>query len=144
MKSNQLKVKLLYRESKLPIYGRPGDAGIDLFAHSVKILSGTHVHYGTGIAVEVPQGYVGLLIQRSNTVKRGLRLKNCVGVIDSNFRGEIMVDFATGPSASGLYYVGDRIAQLVIVPCPTMEIVNAADLSDTNRGDKGFGSSGGC
>jgi dUTP pyrophosphatase len=139
----ELRFKKLYKDVKLPVYSRVGDAGIDLYAHTLKFVNGCQVEYGTGVAVEIPHGYVGLLIQRSNTVKRGIRLSNCVGVIDSNFRGEIMVYFSFNRNTGKLYYIGDKVAQLVLLPCPTWEIVEHATLTDTNRGPAGFGSSDG-
>lgn len=138
----QLLVKRLYKDVKLPAYSRRGDAGIDLFAHSLAFPNSYQAKYGTGIAVEIPQGHVGLLIQRSNTVNRAIRLSNTVGVIDSNFRGEIIVYFTFNSGSAGrLYYVGDKIAQLVIVPCPTWEITDVKELTNTDRNDAGFGSS---
>lgn len=139
----KLKFKKLYQEAKLPIYSNAGDAGIDLYAHSISFENSYRVKYGTGVAVEIPQGYVGLLLPRSSVVKRGLRLANGTGVIDSNFRGEILAYFQINTtSGKQLYYVGDRVAQLVVVPCPTWEIEEYEQLSSTERGDKGFGSSG--
>lgn len=141
-----LKVKLLHRTSKMPVRSKDGDAGIDLFAHSLEFVSSTLVKYSTGIAVEIPENHVGLIFQRSSSVKKAIRLTNCAGVIDSNYRGEILVYFTIATAARGntknLYYIGDRIAQMVIVPCPKLEIVNATELSTTNRGTEGFGSSG--
>jgi dUTP pyrophosphatase len=139
----KLQFKKLSKEAKLPTRAKAGDAGIDLYAHSLSFKSASQACYGTGVAVEIPQGYVGLLIQRSNTVNRGLRLSNCVGVIDSNYRGEIMVYFSFGGKKGGkLYYIGDRVAQLVVLPCPSIEIGEANELTDTERGSDGFGSSG--
>jgi dUTP pyrophosphatase len=137
----QLKVKKLYKDVKLPSYSRKGDAGIDLFAHTLEFVKSTQIKYGTGIAMEIPTGYVGLLIQRSNTVNRGIRLSNCVGVIDSNFRGEILVYFSFNHRQGKLYHIGDKVAQIVIVPCPTFEVVDVRAISDSARQGNGFGSS---
>ena len=96
--------------------------------------------YGTGIAVEIPKGYVGLLFPRSSVRKYALSMSNCVGVIDSDYRGEIMATFRlTNPYQGKVYNVGDKCCQLIIVPAPEFEIEEVAELSDTERGTKGHG-----
>lgn len=119
---------------------RRGDCGYDLTAVSVNNTD-LYVEYGTGIAVEIPEGFVGLLFPRSSVSKYGLVLANCVGVIDQNYRGEIKARFkkvGNGPE----YQVGDKVAQLLIMPVAEPEWVEVYSLSDTNRGSGGFGSTG--
>lgn len=124
-----------------PGYAKEGDAGIDLIAAYAYAQDFNQITYGTGIAVEIPEGHVGLIFPRSSISKTGLRLSNSVGVIDSGYRGEIMVkfDIIEGDKA---YSLGDRICQLVILPYPQVVLNNVAELSTTDRGEGGFGSTG--
>jgi dUTP pyrophosphatase len=139
--------KKLAPEAVTPSYSKIGDAGVDLTAISVTYTP-DFIEYGTGIAVEIPAGHVGLLFTRSSVTKKSMMLKNSVGVIDSNYRGEIKLRFAkinVEPIlffGDQFYYKGDRIGQLVIVPIPTIELVEKEELSDSNRGNGGFGSTG--
>ena len=99
--------------------------------------------YGTGIAVEIPEGHVGLVFPRSSIRKYDLSLTNSVGVIDSGYRGEIQVTFRKERGvASKTYEVGDRVCQLMILPYPTVNFVEVNDLSDSERGTGGHGSTG--
>ena len=98
--------------------------------------------YDTGIAVEIPPGYVGLLFPRSSVCKTGLSLANGVGVIDQDFRGSISFVFYKNMQCIVPYFPGDRIGQLVIVPIPAVEFVEAEELSETERGAGGYGSTG--
>ena len=140
----QVKFKKLVPEAVIPTYAVEGDAGKDLTATSRKWNDEMQCWiYGTGLAVEIPKGYVGLLFPRSSVRKYGLILTNHVGVIDSGYRGEIMLTFR--PAMAGgahVYDVGDRIGQLMIIPYPTYESVEAEELSDTTRGEGGHGSTG--
>jgi dUTP pyrophosphatase len=150
----QVKVKKLVKEAVVPKYAKAGDAGLDLTATSVKRERGK-VIYGTGLAFEIPVGYVGLVFPRSSIHKSDLRLTNCVGVIDSGYRGEVMAVFddkAYAPVRTDngnqiavlgqAFNVGDRIAQMIILPYPAVELLESEELSDTERGEGGFGSSG--
>jgi dUTP pyrophosphatase len=127
-----------------PEYSQNGDAGMDLTATSFRVTD-TFMEFGTGIAVQIPENHVGLLFPRSSITKSapGVSLKNSVGVIDSNYRGEILVRFEL-PYPATVYrtipVVGDRVAQLVIIPYPRVKFVEVEKLSDTNRGQGGFGS----
>ncbi len=121
-----------------------GSAGFDMTASSCEWDERTACwDYGTGIAVEIPEGHVGLVFPRSSVYRTGAVLSNCVGVIDSDYRGEIRAKFY---SVSGRrdcpYMVGDRIMQLVIAPLPDVELVEADELDMTERGTGGFGSTG--
>lgn len=136
-----LKFKKLHPEAVLPSYAKPGDAGLDITATSVQV-SDKFVQYGTGISVEIPEGHVGLIFPRSSVTKQDLMLKNSVGVIDAGYRGEIMFRFKSVKPHEMHYEIGDKIGQLIVLPIPTMNPVFVDDLSDTERGDGGFGSTG--
>ena len=135
----ELKFKKLSENAVLPKYAKAGDAGMDLTAIEMEFKDGIHT-YKTGLAVEIPYGYVGLIFPRSSIYKTSLRLTNSVGVIDSGYRGEIMFKFKA--DGETVYDVGDRVGQLFVIPYPTMEPVFVDELSNTERGDGGYGSSG--
>lgn len=138
-----IRYKKLHPQAKAPTAGRFGDAGADLTAVSVTHENGLIV-YDTGIAVEIPDGYVGLAVPRSSIADKTLSLTNSCGIIDSNYRGTIKFKYRLTELQrfAKMYEVGDRIGQLVVVPFRTPEYVEASDLSDTNRGSAGWGSSG--
>ncbi len=129
-----------------PTYGSQWAAGADLYAvmdGPVTLAAGETILIHTGIAVEIPQGYVGLVCARSGlATKRGLAPANKVGVIDADYRGEIMVALHNHGSLHQTVDAGARIAQLVLVPYLTAEYQQADALSDTVRGEGGFGSTG--
>jgi dUTP pyrophosphatase len=136
----KIKMKKLHPDAVIPRYAKAGDAGLDLTAVEI-VADGSLLTYKTGLAVEIPNGYVGLLFPRSSVYKTGQTLTNCVGVIDSGYRGEIMMKFSFSPQ--GLEYeVGDRIGQLLIMPYPKVEFVEVDELSKTSRGSGGYGSTG--
>ena len=143
----ELKFKRLSADAILPIRAHKNDAGLDLTC--TKIESGVNdaremlLIYHTDLAVEIPEGYVGLIFPRSSIYTKSISQTNCVGVIDSNYRGELKVVFR--PTIAGVpefYKVGERFAQLVIVPYLKADVVEAAELSESERGDNGFGSTG--
>lgn len=140
----EVKFKKLVPEAKLPTYAKPGDAGLNLTATSKQWSDDFKCWvYGTGLAVEIPEGYVGLLFPRSSIRKYCLSLTNCVGVIDSGFRGEIMCTFRPQLTGTSLVYnVGNKVCQLVIMPYPQIMPVEATELSETERGESGHGSTG--
>jgi dUTP pyrophosphatase len=140
----QVRVKRLHDSAVVPAYSKPGDAGMDLTAISMEKDSHGNVVYGTGLAIEIPQGYVGLIFPRSSNSKTDLYLTNHVGVIDSGYRGEIMFKFRANPSLinARIHRPGDRIGQLMILPYPQIELVEAEELTSTERGLAGFGSTG--
>ena len=149
----QVRVKKLHPDAVIPSYAKAGDAGMDMVAIDSTISEdGLYVEYGTGIAVEVPEGYVGLIFPRSSVSKTTMILSNHVGVIDSGYRGEIKFRFkdlnmqqdfdGSWYCDETVYEVGNKIGQLVILPYPQIELVEATELSDTDRGEGGFGSSG--
>ena len=141
----KVRVKKLDPKAVIPKYAKIGDAGLDLTATSVQEET-LQVKYGTGLAVEIPEGYVGLIFPRSSIFKKTLSLTNSVGVIDSGYRGEIKFVFNKEPylNKDGFkkYEIGDRIGQLVILPYPSVELEEVEELSDSERGEGGFGSSG--
>lgn len=169
----KLKIKRLSKESVLPSYAHQGDAGLDLTATSRVFDEFGNVSYGTGLAISVPEGHVGLLFPRSSNCKKDLLLSNAVGVLDSSYTGEVF--FKYKPSAvfydkseapegklgsdtlfaetvalpimenwmtTQIYEIGDRIGQLIVIPYPTMEIEEVEELSTTERGTDGWGSTG--
>lgn len=138
-----VKFKKLVEEAVTPSYSKPGDAGMDLTATGMGWDEKGNVVYYTGLALEIPQGYVGLIFPRSSNSKKDLFLTNHVGVIDSGYRGEIMVKFRrTVPFKADIYEVGDRVAQLMIIPYPEVQFEQVEELSNTERGSGGYGSTG--
>jgi len=139
----KVRFKKLNEKAVVPSYAKPGDAGLDLTATSKELTNNPqygYLEYGTGLAVEIPEGHVGLIFPRSSISNTGLILSNSVGVIDSGYRGEIKFRFKHIPGTAD-YNVGDRVGQLVILPYPSIETEEATELSSTERGDGGFGSS---
>lgn len=143
-KIEKIRIKKIFPEAIEPKRGTNGSAGYDLFScDATVILPGKSCMITTGIAMEIPNWYVGLVFARSGlATKQGLRPANCVGVIDSDYRGEIKVCLYNDSSDVREVNFGDRIAQLVILPYiyPNLEV--SENLSDTERGDGGFGSTG--
>lgn len=157
-------IKKLNNDAVIPSYAKHGDAGMDLTATSVEADEHGNVVYGTGIAIEIPSGYVGLLFPRSSNAKKDLILSNSVGVIDSGYRGEILMKFKEGINAKKIigtilstlykklgieeqetpkfsnYEKGDRIGQVIIMPVPTVQFNEVDELSNSDRGIGGFGS----
>jgi len=138
----KVKIKKLDPVAIVPKYAKTGDAGLDFTAVSKSIDSDGNVVYGTGLAVEIPLGYVGLLFPRSSISKYSLLMSNSVGVIDSGYRGEIICKMKPSNAPTTSYVIGDRIAQLIIVPYPAIEFEEVDELSTTERGDGGYGSTG--
>lgn len=157
----KVKIKKLNENAVIPTYAKEGDAGLDLTATSKSFDEYGNVVYGTGLAFEIPKGYVGLLFPRSSNAKTDLFLTNSVGVLDSGYRGEVMFKFKSSIRAYNplkfwwniivtkdnektldLYNVGDRVGQLVIVKHPYIEFEEVDELTETERGDGGYGSTG--
>ena len=158
----KVKIKKLNPNAVVPTKAHATDAGFDLTATSRTIDEYGNIVYGTGLAFEIPEGYVGYIFPRSSISKNDVTLTNAVGVIDSGYRGEVMAKFKPAVRAFktdygrykniiffGLhnntvtaYNVGDRIAQLIIMPLPKIELEEATELSTTDRGTDGYGSSG--
>lgn len=141
-----VKIKKLHQNAVIPKYSKPGDAGMDLTITSIISESKIDVTYGFGVAMEIPKGFVGLVFPRSSVRKYDLSLTNCVGVIDSGYRGEIQATFKKTNWLKGensdKYEIGDRGAQIMILAYPEVDFVESDTLSETDRGDGGFGSTG--
>lgn len=156
----KVNIKKLNDNAVIPVKAHSTDAGFDMIATRREIDDHGNVSYGTGLAIEIPNGYVGLLFPRSSVSKQDIILANSVGVIDSGYRGEIIFKFkpiqqankalSTNPychynhrfSTGTDYRVGDRIGQLIIIPIPDIELIETDELSDSQRGEGGFGSTG--
>lgn len=140
----KVKIKKLHSDAVIPTKAYPTDAGFDLTA----VWSGWDnankvFEYGFGLSFEIPEGYVGLIFPRSSIFRKDLFLTNCVGVIDSHFRGEVTVKFkSTSNLIPESYNAGDRVAQMIIMPIPQVNFVEVEELSDTDRGAGGYGSTG--
>ena len=146
MQKIQLKVKKLLPEAKLPAYGSEFAAGADLYALSenpIRIAPQETAIVHTGLAVEIPEGYVGLVFARSGlATKKGLAPANKVGVIDSDYRGELRVALYNHTKYVQTVEPFERVAQFVIMPYVAAQFEEAEELSDTVRGEAGFGSTG--
>ena len=146
MKEFKVRFKRLSDLSKIPVYSSPSAAGADLYAATdrpIEINAGETVMVKTGLAVEIPDGYVGLIFARSGLAsKRGVAPANKVGVIDSDYRGEIIVALHNHSNESQTVDAGERIAQIAFLPYMAATFEEAEQLSDTERGIGGFGSTG--
>lgn len=143
----KVRIKRLSEKAVVPKYAHPTDAGLDLVATSCHFDENGCLVYGTGLAFEIPDGYVGLVFPRSSNAKKDLLLSNSVGVIDSGYRGEVTLkfrygDFSHKQNPIEIYEVGERVGQIIILPYPHIEFEEAAELSDTERGSGGYGSTG--
>ena len=147
-----IRVKKLHPDAVIPTYAKTGDAGMDLYAVECEMDDHGNFVYNTGLSFEIPEGYVGLVFPRSSISKTTHTLRNAVGVIDSGYRGSVMLKFRgsnlptykanTWGSSKGTYNVGDRIGQIIIMPYPKVEFEEAEELSETERGADSFGSTG--
>lgn len=140
-----IKIKKLHPNSVIPQYAKAGDAGMDLTAVEILDNCDLQITYDIGLAVEIPEGFVGLIFPRSSIKHKNLSLSNSVGVIDSGYRGNLQATFnkiETFDNIKHWYAVGDRVAQMIIIPYPQINFVEVEELSDTERGTGGFGSSG--
>jgi dUTP pyrophosphatase len=143
-KNNEINVKIkkLTSTAVIPTYSKDGDAGMDLTICTIISETTTDITYGFGIAMEIPKGYVGLVFPRSSIRKYDLSLTNSVGVIDSGYRGEIQATFKKTSDNPTTYEVGDRGAQIMIIPYPKIKFIETDELNNTERGVGGFGSTG--
>lgn len=169
----KVRIKRLHKDAIVPQYAKKGDAGMDLTAVDYYYDLEGNIVYRTGLAIEIPEGYVGLIFPRSSICKRDINLTNAVGVIDSGYRGEIIMKFKPSlcfhpneytdylasdkfddydgvyipyderiPIKPHTYNYGERIGQIIIIPYPQIEFEEVEELTKTDRGDGGFGSSG--
>lgn len=139
-----INIKKLNESAIIPTYAHSEDAGLDLVAIN-KEVNNDYIEYGTGLALEIPKGYVGLIFPRSSNSKKDILLANSVGVIDSNYRGEIKLRFKylkSNLNNNKTYDIGDKIGQLIILPYPKVNFIEQSELSETDRGSEGFGSTG--
>ena len=138
-----VRYKKLREDAVAPFRGSEFAAGYDLTAVSQEYepKTGT-VCYGTGLAFEIPEGYAGFIFPRSSVFRIGQLLTNCVGVVDSDYRGEVFLRFAYRDDCPTEYRVGDRVGQIIIMPVPAVAYEMAFDLSETKRGAGGYGSTG--
>ena len=141
-----IRVKILREGAKLPTYGTASAAGADLYAwleEAIAIEPGKTAFIPTGIALEVPEGCAGLIYARSGlSCKRGLAPANKVGVVDADYRGEIFVPMHNHGTQVQTIEPGERIAQMIITPFLTADFIETDVLTETPRGEKGFGSTG--
>ena len=136
----KVNIKRLHENATIPFYAKESDAGMDLVITDIKGETEWDISYGFGISMEIPDGFMGLVFPRSSIRKTDLILTNSIGVIDSGYRGEIQATF----KRTGLnkYEIGDRGAQIIIVPHPPIEFQEVDELTNTERGEGGFGSTG--
>lgn len=147
-----VKIKKLHPDAVIPKYAKAGDAGMDLTAVTKSYDRDGNIVYGTGLAFEIPEGYVGLVFPRSSLSSLDIALSNCVGVIDSGYRGEVTAKFKPAMLFNReqrpiilnnrIYEVGERVAQMIIIPYPHIEFEEVETLSETERGNRGYGSTG--
>jgi len=144
-----VRIKKLSAEAVIPTYAKEGDAGMDLVATDVYMDHEGNLVCETGLSMEIPEGHVGYIFPRSSISKKILHLANSVGVIDSGYRGPIMVKFKPtnyfmmdAVSGKEQYKKGDRVAQIIIMPIPYITFEEVNELSQTIRGEAGFGSTG--
>lgn len=136
-------IKKLNENVTIPKYAKESDAGMDLVATSIKENTTFQITYGLGIALEIPEGFVGLIFPRSSIRNTELILSNSVGVIDAGYRGELQATFIKTNGLDSLAYkVGDRVCQLIIITHPIIEWNEVKELNNTERGEGGFGSTG--
>jgi dUTP pyrophosphatase len=138
----KLKVKKLHSQAKAPTYANPGDAGMDLYATEAHVIAaGQKVLVATGIAMELPQGTVGLIWDKSGIANKN-GIKTLGGVVDASYRGEVKVGLINLSDKDFMIEAGDKVAQMLIQEVHSLEIEEAEELSDTERGSGGFGSTG--
>lgn len=138
----QLRIKKLHSDAKIPSYAHPGDAGMDVFVlESLTLTPGERGLVRTGISLEFPEGYVLLVWDKSGiSTKHGI--KTLAGVIDSGYRGEIQIGVVNLGQETHTFEAGSKVAQILVQPIVTAEIQEVEDLSETSRGEGGFGSTG--
>lgn len=137
----KIQYKLLYEGAAAPTKAHTTDAGYDLTAWSASTSNiSDYVEYNTGVAVNIPEGYVGLLFPRSSVSNKDMILKNCVGVLDSGYLGNILFRYRN--YGDNIYQVGDRVGQLVILKLPEVELEETDSFTKSQRGENGFGSTG--
>lgn len=146
MKSTKVNIKKLNENAIIPTYGSKFAAGVDLYAcleEAITIKAGETCLIKTGIAMEIPEGFAGFIYARSGlATKKGLAPANKVGVVDADYRGEIMVPLHNQTKQDATVEAGERVAQMVIAPFLAAQFVEVDELNETVRGENGFGSTG--
>lgn len=138
-----MKVKLVNEYAQLPTRGSEDAAGLDLYCpFHIKVPADSQKKIPLGVAVEIPKGHMGLLVPRSSMSKTPLRCANSVGIIDEDYRGELSIVYENVSCKDYEIARGDRIAQLIIVPIAVVDVEEAQTLSETERGEGGYGSTG--
>ena len=146
----KIKIKRLTETAKLPTKAHESDACFDLYVDipdnietGIKIRPGETVKLSSGIATEIPHGYFAAIFPRSGLgINKNLRLPNCTGIIDSDYRGEWVISLINDGKVNRTIYHGDRVAQFTILPIPKVKIEEVKELNDTERGSGGLGSTG--
>lgn len=144
IQNGKINIKLLTNDAKIPTRGTDGAAGFDIYASEDAVLArGKTTFVSTGIAMEIPEGFGGFVFPRSGLASRAaVRLSNCVAVIDSDYRGELKIPLMVDCGAGYPIKKGDRIAQIVFMPYLKAKLNVVEELSETERGSGGFGSTG--
>ena len=145
MDNVHVSIKILSRDAQIPHMAYNGDAGVDLRSVERIVLEPQErAMVTTGLAIALPEGYAGFVLPRSGlAAKHGISIVNAPGLIDSNYRGELKVILLnTDPDKSFTIEIGDRIAQLIVMPVPTINFEQVEELTESQRGESGFGSSG--
>lgn len=145
MDNVHVSIKILSRDAQIPHMAYNGDAGVDLRSVERIVLEPQErAMVATGLAIALPEGYAGFVLPRSGlAAKHGISIVNAPGLIDSNYRGELKVILLnTDPDKSFTIEIGDRIAQLIVMPVPTINFEKVEELTESQRGESGFGSSG--
>ncbi len=145
MDNVRVPIKILSRDAQIPHKAYNGDAGVDLRSvERIVLKPQEHAMVATGLAIALPEGYAGFVLPRSGlAAKHGISIVNAPGLIDSNYRGELKVILLnTDPDNSFTIEIGDRIAQLIVMPVPTINFEQVEELTESQRGESGFGSSG--
>jgi len=138
----QLQVKLLHKDAKTPVFAHDTDAGMDLFSvEEVTVEPGQRVQVATGLAFAVPEGYVGLIWDKSG-ISHKAGLKTLGGVVDAGYRGEVFIGLVNTSDIAHTFTVGDKLAQMLIQKVEHPSVQEVATLDTTQRGDGGFGSTG--
>ena len=141
-----VRFKKMHPDAVVPTKAHSTDAGFDITAISYEFDKDGNFVYHTGLAFEIPEGYAGFLFPRSSNAKKDLILSNCVGILDCHYRGEVLFKFKMiEPQVHDEYHIyvkGDRIGQMVIMPIPGVVFMESDELSVTDRGEGGYGSSG--
>lgn len=145
MDNVHVSIKILSRDAQIPHMAYNGDAGVDLRSVERIVLEPQErAMVATGLAIALPEGYAGFVLPRSGlAAKHGISIVNAPGLIDSNYRGDLKVILLnTDPDKSFTIEIGDRIAQLIVMPVPTINFEQVEELTESQRGESGFGSSG--